>query len=289
MQNLIQKGRHVMNEVCDLHTHSVFSDGSCTPTELIARAEAIGLSAIALTDHNTVAGLPEFLAAAEGRPIEAVAGVEFSTDYRGIDLHIVALDVRPDRFEQVTRLMDDGVRAKEASNLDLVEALRTAGYPLDYAAIRDATPNGQVNRAHIAAAMMEKGYVRSVKEAFDTILDPKFGLYHPPKRPDSFEMIRFIKSIGAIAVMAHPLQKLDEAALREFLPPAIAAGLDAMETQHSSFDDRTIRKAAEIAEEFGLRQSGGSDFHGTAKPDVQLGTGRGNLAVPLEFLRRLRS
>lgn len=277
-----------MNEVCDLHTHSIFSDGSCTPAELIAQAESIGLAAIALTDHNTVAGLPEFLAAAEGKSVEAVAGAEFSTDYHGIDLHIVALDIPPDQFDRVTQRMDEGAKAKEASNIALVEALQKAGYQLDYPAIRDATPNGQVNRAHIASAMMEKGYVSSVKSAFDTILDPKFGLYQPPKRPGSFEMIRFIKSIGAIAVMAHPLIKLDEAGLREFLKPAIAAGLDAMETQHSSFDEQTSQKIRKIAAEFGLQQSGGSDFHGKAKPNVGLGTGCGNVSVPLEYLHRLR-
>lgn len=283
-----RKGWIGLKQICDLHTHSVFSDGSYTPAQLIAMAEDIGLSAIALTDHNTVAGLPEFLAAATGKQIEAVAGVEFSTDYRGLDLHIVALDIPPEAFDRITRLMEAGVKAKEESNLTLVEELAKIGYPLDYPAIRDATPHGQVNRAHIAAAMMEKGYVRSVKSAFDTILDPKFGLYHPPKRPDPFEMIRFIKSIGATAVMAHPFSKLDEAQLREFLVPAKAAGLDAMETMHSSFDAPTMERAAEIAVEFGLLPSGGSDFHGKAKPDVQLGTGRDNLAVPLEFLRQLR-
>lgn len=251
-------------------------------------AEEIGLSAIALTDHNTVAGLPEFLAAATGKQIEAVAGVEFSTDYRGIDLHIVALDVPPSQFDRISQRMEAGVKAKEESNLALVEQLAKIGYPLDYPAIRNATPHGQVNRAHIAAAMTEKGYVSSVKAAFDTVLDPKYGLYQPPKRPDSFEMIRFIKSIGAIAVMAHPFAKLDEAQLREFLVPAKAAGLDAIETMHSSFDGPTMQRAAEIAAEFGFLQSGGSDFHGKAKPDVQLGTGRGNVEVPLEFLRKLR-
>ncbi len=279
----------MMKEVCDLHTHSVFSDGSCTPTELIAQAESIGLSAIALTDHNTVAGLPEFFAAAEGKKVEAVAGIEFSTDYHGIDLHIVALDLPFQQFDRVMQLMEDGAKAKEISNIALVEALREAGYPLDYSTIRDNTPNGQVNRAHIATAMVDKGYVSSVRFAFDTILDPKFGLYHPPKRPDSFDMIRFIKSIGAIAVMAHPLLKLDEAQLRVFLKTAVTAGLDAIETHHSSFDAQTTEKAIELAAEFGLKQSGGSDYHGKAKPDVQLGVGRGNLQIPLEFLKTLRS
>ena len=136
-----------MDKICDLHTHSVFSDGTYTPEQLVKEAEAIGLSAIALTDHNTVAGLPRFLAAARGTPVEAVAGIEFSTDYRGIDLHIVALDVPVSRFEQVTARMEEGVRQKDASNAALCQALTAAGYPLDYNSFQDwlLKPLGQLS------------------------------------------------------------------------------------------------------------------------------------------------
>ena len=274
--------------LCDLHTHSVFSDGTWTPEELVEEAERIGLAAIALTDHNTVAGLPRFLRAAQGKAVEAVPGVEFSTDYRGIDLHIVALDVCPAQFERVTALMEEGVRAKQASNLDLAQGLCRAGYPVDYAAICSAVPGGQPNRAHFAAALVEQGCFPDRQAAFRTVLDPSFGLYHPPKRPDVFEIIRFIRSIGAVSVMAHPFLKLDETGVREFLRQALPAGLDAMETRYVSFDEKTTALAIRIAGESGLRQSGGSDFHGANKPGISIGTGLGGLRVPAEFLPLLR-
>ena len=129
----------------------------------------------------------------------------------------------------------------------------------------------------------------SRKEAFATLLDPKNGSYKPAKRPDSFEIIEFIKSIGAVAVMAHPLLKLNEEELREFLNRACPCGLDAMETNYVTFDEETTRTAVRIAEEYHLLQSGGSDFHGANKPGISLGTGYGNLAVPLEFLKKLKS
>ena len=274
---------------CDLHTHSIFSDGTWTPEELVAEAERQGLSAVALTDHNTVAGLPRFLNAARGKQVEAVPGVEFSTDYLDLDLHIVALDVRARAYDQVTALMEAGNRAKEESNLDLCEGLRKAGYPLDYPAIRDATPNQQVNRAHIARAMVDLGYFPDKDVAFATVLDPRNGIYHPPKRPGSFEMIRFIRSIGAIPVMAHPFLKLDEAGVREFLRQAVPAGLIGMECNYVSFTPEQTALALRLCGEFGILPSGGSDFHGTNKPGISLGTGKGTLAVPAEYLPALRA
>ena len=278
-----------MEAVVDLHTHSVFSDGTYSPTRLVREAKQRGLSAIALTDHNTVAGLPEFLRAGREAGVETVPGVEFSTDYRDMDLHVVALFVMPEVFPRVTDLMEEGVRAKEQSNRDLIEKLRCAGMPLDYEAIRSATPNGQVNRAHLAAAMQKAGYVCSIQDAFRRYLEPKFGLYTAPKRPDTFTMIRFIRSIGAVPVLAHPFLKLDEPGLRALLDRAVPAGLLGMETLYATFDGPTTALAVSVAEEYGLAQSGGSDFHGANKPDLQLGVGRGSLAVPYAFLDRLKA
>lgn len=273
--------------VCDLHTHSVYSDGTFTPAELIAGAKEAGLAAIALTDHNTVAGLPPFLAAAEGSGVEAVPGVEFSTDYGDIELHILALFVRPEHYGPITELMDDMLRRKEESNIALVAALNAAGYSLDYDAIRGRTPNGQVNRAHIAAELYRLGYVESVQDAFKKLLSPKRGLYVPPKRISSYEAIRFIKSLGAVAVLAHPFLNLDETLLRAFLPEAVEAGLDGMETAYAKYSPETTAMAMAIAAEFGLKNSGGSDFHGSNKPDIAIGKGRGDLAIPHEWLTDL--
>ncbi len=275
-------------EVCDLHTHSVYSDGTCTPAELLDQAEALGLSAIALTDHNTVAGLPEFLAAAEGRPVEAVAGIEFSTDYRGTELHMLGLFLKPSYFPQITALLAQYIREKEQSNQDLADALNRAGYHFDYDALRDSTPNGQINRAHIAAELTRRGYTGSVKEAFDRLLAVGQGFYTPPRRMSPFAAIEFIRSMGAAAVLAHPFLNLSEPALREFLTQAVPLGLDGMEALYATYTPETTRAALAVAGDFGLKISGGSDFHGGNKPDIRLGVGRGNLAVPMDVCRALR-
>ena len=273
---------------CDLHTHSTFSDGTMTPTQLVAEALRSGLTAIALCDRNTVAGLPEFLAAAEGTSVEAIPGIEFSTDYHGTELHVLGLFLKPESYAPVTELLENFRARKDQSNAELVEALGRGGYALDYAAIKAGTPNGQVNRAHIAAAVMEHGYVSSVKEAFKTLLAPEHGYYRPPERLNVFDAIRFIKAVGSVAVLAHPFLNLEEEELRRCLPGAKRAGLDGMETLYSAYSGETTALAAAIADEFGLKHSGGSDFHGSNKPEVHLGIGMGNLCIPLKILEELK-
>jgi predicted metal-dependent phosphoesterase TrpH len=272
---------------CDLHTHSFFSDGTYSPVELLEEAQRLGLTAIALTDHNTVAGLPALLAASENSDVEAVPGCEFSTDYHGVELHILGLFLAPERYETVTDLLEAAQKEKEQSNIDLVAALNGAGYTLDYGEICSRC-NGQIDRAHIAAAMVGKGYYPDMQACFRGPLSPKNGFYHPPKRIGAYDCIRFIKSIGAVAVLAHPFLSLDEAGLREFLPEAVKSGLDGMEVLYSKYSPETTATAFAIADEFGLKYSGGSDFHGGNKPDIALGTGRGNLAVPANWLEQLK-
>lgn len=273
---------------CDLHTHSVFSDGTFTPAQLIVAAKQAGLTALALTDHNTVAGLPDFLDAAAGSGVEPIPGIEISTDYGDVELHILALFVKPADYGPITKLMEEMVRRKEQSNIALAEALNRAGYPVDLAAIKAKTPNGQINRAHIAAELARLGYAVDIQDAFKKLLSPKRGLYVPLKRICSFEAIRFIKDLGCTAVLAHPFLNLDEAALRAFLPKAVECGLDGMEVAYSKYSPETTALAKKIADEFGLKYSGGSDFHGGNKPDIAIGKGRGDLAIPMAWLENLR-
>ena len=275
-----------MEKYCDLHAHSNASDGSLTPTQLLQLAVQTGLSAVVLCDHNTVAGLEEFTQAAEGLPIEAVPGVEFSTEYRGIELHILGLYIRPEHYPAINALLEDFKCRKERSNLALLKTLKAVGFELDYETI--CGNHSYVNRANIAEEMIRKGYVDSVREAFKTWLSPDRGYYTPPKRPDAYETIRFIKSMGAVAVLAHPFLNLDEAGLHAFLPEAVSCGLDAMETMYAKYDPQTTLLAKSIAEQYGILESGGSDFHGTAKPDIALGTGRGDLAIPMITLEALK-
>lgn len=277
-----------MKAYCDLHCHSVFSDGTDTPAQLLETACAQGLCALALTDHNTVAGLPDFLAAAQGKDIEAVPGVEFSTDYEGIELHILALYLRTEYFPQVTHLMRQYHLRKEESNRELVEKLAKAGYCVDYERIRAATPKGEANRALIAAELTRMGYTASVKEAFERLLRQSCGYYTPPLRPTPREMLQLIHELGAVSVLAHPYLNLTEPQLEVFLSRAKAWGLQGMEVRYSTYDEQTTRAADAIAARFGLLPSGGSDYHGANKPDISLGTGRRELCVPCEWALRIR-
>ena len=244
-----------------------------------AEAKRLGLI-IALTDHNTAAGLPEFMDAARELGVTALPGVEFSTEHAGRELHLLGLFVQPEHYAAVERMVREQHVLKEISNMEMVERLNRAGYMIDYAKVKRRNPNGNANRAHMAAELMEQGYVASVREAFDTILSDDGGFYVPPSRLQLTDVIKDLCRIGVLPVLAHPLQELSAAELRELLPDAVMAGLAGMETVHSSYSPEEIALAEAIAGEFGLLSSGGSDFHGAVKPDVALGTGNGELCIP---------
>lgn len=276
-------------KICDLHTHSVYSDGTYTPKALIDSAIQAGLSALALCDHNTVDGLPDFLSAGQDANIELIAGAEFSVDYNGKELHLLGLFIPQNRFSQVAQLMEDVIARKMQSNLNLIQALNQAGYAIDYEAIRNATPNQKFNRAHIAAELTRKGYTSSIKEAFKKLLSPSAGYYKEPEMLSVWEMLDFIIQIGAVPVLAHPFLNLSEPELIQFLPRAKARGLVGMECSYSLYDSEKTQKSFALADQFGLKYSGGSDFHGSNKPDIAIGIGKGNLQIPYEWVTALKN
>lgn len=272
---------------CDLHTHSVCSDGSYTPAKLIRAAKELNL-AIALTDHNTVSGLPEFMEEAARLGVKAIAGIEFSTIHKEQEFHLVGLFLDSCHYERIEQMMARFHVLKEISNLEMLRKLNAAGYDIDYESVKARNRNGHPNRAHIAAELKDRGYVSSINEAFDTLIGDYGPFYVPCERLETVEAIRLLLQMRAVPVLAHPLKDVSEEKLRRILPELIDAGLVAMETQHCTYDDKKIAIATRIAEEFGLLFSGGSDFHGIHKPKVKLGTGTGNLAVPISFLERLQ-
>lgn len=272
---------------CDLHTHSRYSDGTYTPRELLEAADNIGLSAIVLCDHNTVSGLDEFVREGENFCAEAVPGIELSTEWRGKELHIIGLYINPSHYDKINDLVDEMRREKTESYRKCVKSLNRAGYNIDYEQLMAATDCG-INRAHIARELLRLGYVDSVKEAFSGLISKTGGHYTAPKYISSLDAIRFLKSIGAVAVWAHPYLSLDANQVREFLPLFKEAGLDAMETVYPTYDEQTTNLARETALEFGILESGGSDFHCPVKPGIELGVGRGNLFVPSEFHLKLK-
>lgn len=277
-------------KLCDLHTHSYFSDGTKSPTEIVRLAEEAGLSAVALTDHNTAKGLGEFMKAGENSSVITVPGCEFSTGYGEDDteLHIVGLFFPEEMWVEIEDFVELMHVAKKQSNVRLIKKLNEAGYNISYEEVGAITDADEFNRAHVARVLMAKGYVKSVNEAFKTVLREGGGMYVPPKRINALVTISFIKNYGGIAVLAHPFLNLSYEGLLEFLPKAKEAGLDAIETNYSTFTPEETEKAKSLAKRFGLLESGGSDYHGDTKPDISVGTGRGGLSIPFEFYEKLK-
>lgn len=273
---------------CDLHIHSNFSDGTLTPAELIAIAEKQNISAVALCDHNTVKGLPDFMKAAENSKVIAVNGIEISTEYNGTELHILGLFLPEEKFSEITDMMSRIKVFKEKSNKNLVANLRNGGYLIDYDDIKSKNGGAYINRAHIAAELIEKGYFTDRKEAFDTVLSPDGGYYTPPERFKALDIIKYLDSIGAVPAWAHPFLDMNADEINVFLPIAKAHGLVGMETRYSEYNEETQKTAEMLAEKHRIKQSGGSDFHGRNKPDISMGTGKGNLEVPFEFYEKLK-
>ena len=247
------------------------------------------LGAVALTDHNTVAGCARFAAAAAGKPIHAVCGTEFTTDFGGTELHLLGLFLPPAVFAEVTAFTAKRNAMKEESNRQTIENLRAAGYDISYDELCAAFPGIFRNRSHIAQLLMRRGIVKTVAEAFQKLLDTDCGFYIRPHNPSFFDTIRQIKAWGGVAVWAHPLYHVDISKVYAILPAAAAAGLDGAEVYYSTYSDADTAAMLAAVKAFGLLPSGGSDFHGSVKPDIALGTGRGNLAVPYSCYEALRA
>ncbi len=271
----------------DLHTHTTASDGSLTPTELVVLAVERGISILALTDHNTVAGLPEFMTAAQGKPLRAIPGAELTCELEGEELHILALDIPRENFSAVTDLMAGRLREIRQSMVDLTRRLQADGYAISYEEVRKAHPDSLINRAHIALAVVKAGYAPDVHTAIQTLLSEASGYYRPAKRLPAPEVISAIRNMGAIPVWAHPFLRFDESRIRRALTQLVPAGLAAMETEYVTYTPEQTAQARALAAEFGIKRGGGSDFHGAPKPKVRLGTGLGNLNIPESIAEQL--
>ncbi len=275
-------------KICDLHTHTYYSDGTLSPDELIDTAVSSGLSAIALTDHNTTRGIPEFLRASAEKNVIGIAGCELTSEFEGCELHILGLFLDEYNICEIQKFGDKFTEGKKKSNEDLAKALNRGGYKIDFEKIKEKHDHGYINRAHFAMELTRLGYVRDRSEAFETLLSPNGKFYVPPYRPSATETVEFLRDMRAVPVLAHPFRSMSEEILLDFLGKAKKCGLVGMETLYAKHTEQETAKAISIAQDFGLIQSGGSDFHGSNKPDTQLGTGLGNLAVPFEFVENLK-
>lgn len=272
----------------DLHVHSNASDGTLTPSEVVQLAKKTNLCAMALTDHDTVEGVAEAMAAGKENNIEVIPGVELSCAYISKEIHIVGLFVDCEN----TGFLDELTRLKEtrnARNEEMAEKCREMGMQITMEELFNEYPDAVITRAHFAALLAKKGYVSSVKDAFDRYLNDHGPCFVPRYKMPCEETIALIHSAGGIAILAHPiLYKLGNTELEKLVRYLTKCGLDGIEALYSTYtsgDETLIRK---LARENGLLISGGSDFHGTNKPHIQLGVGKGNLKIPYDVLENLR-
>ncbi len=278
-----------MTVCCDLHVHSNCSDGSCSPEQLVVLARETGLSAIALCDHNTTAGLPRFLAAAAGTALAAVAGVEVTCGFEGKEVHVLGLFLPPDKFGETAEFLTEINTRKLDSNARLLKALGAAGYAITAENVQAFAGDAIPNRVHFAKALVQIGAVDSVKAAFDTLLSESCGYYRSAEKLDALAVVAFLRSVGALPVMAHPLLNLTDEELHRFLPRAKEYGLVGLECYYSLFITQQTKQALKLASDYGLLVSGGSDFHGTSRADIALGCGLGDLVVPMAVYETLRA
>lgn len=281
-----------MNSI-DLHTHSTASDGTYTPTELVHYAASKGLSAIALTDHDTTDGIEEALAAAkelanDGINIEVIPGIEFSSEYRGKDIHIVGLyiDVHSDYFQRRLELF---VNSRTKRNEEMVRRLNAHGIPVTMHELEALYPSSVITRAHFAKFMFNKGYVKSIKEAFDRYVGDRCPCFVPRAKISPMRAVEIIRKSGGVPILAHPvlygMGKTELYKLTAKLKDSGLVGVEALYSTYNNSDERDIRA---LAKEYNLLLSGGSDFHGLNKATIDLGTGTGHLFVPEELLTKIK-
>ena len=274
-------------EYIDLHVHSNASDGTYSPKEVVEYAESKGLYAFALTDHDTVDGIEEAIETARTKIVKVIPGIEISADFGGSDLHILGLNVDY-TSEGFVKIVDECRRSRDERNRKMIEKIREHGMPLTEEIMLERFGNASVTRAHFARYMMDEGYVSSKEEAFNRYLNPGKPCYVSRERISPEMAIRLILEAGGHPVLAHPLlYKMGHDRLYSTINYLKTLGLQGIEGIYSLNTPSDDQKMEKIAREYGLFLTGGSDFHGSNKPAIDLGTGKGNLRISKELLKNI--
>ena len=279
-----------MNNI-DLHVHTTASDGTCTPAEVVALAKEKGLAAIAITDHDGVGGYAEAADAGKKLGVEVVSGIEISTkfvtDEYGYAVHILGYYIDT-ASPELTPVLEWVVNDRDERNRKMVALMQADGLPITYEYMHERFGD-VVGRPHFAEYLVEQGLASSVQDAFDKYVE-KGRRYWLPRHFLSIERsVEIIKLAGGVPVLAHPFQyKRDDAGLRELIEHCMESGLKGMECRYSGYTEEMSGYLEKLADEYGLIKTGGSDFHGGNKPAISLGSGKGTLNVPYEFLEKLK-
>lgn len=276
-----------MEKYIDLHVHSNCSDGTMTPTEVVEHAAKKGLSAIALTDHDTINGIAEAKAAAKTYGVEVIPGIEFSTNYQGKDIHILGLNVNVDNNYFVTNLQQF-LDSRDVRNQKIINLLAEQGIDISWESMKEAFPQAVWTRANFARYLLDRHYIKSMQDAFSRYIGEGCPCYVPREKVTPYQAIHLIHEGGGYAILAHPLlYHFNETELETLVDRLVQAGLDGIEAIYSKnrwTDESNMRR---LARKFNLKITGGSDFHGDNKPDIDIGTGRGNLKIPYSIWKQL--
>jgi predicted metal-dependent phosphoesterase TrpH len=272
----------------DLHSHTNESDGSLAPSTLIEDAVRGGVTVLAITDHDTLAGYDLALDAAQAAGLELVCGIELSTKLRGHSTHLLGYFPAAGPLEEFRGWVRGQQQARRDRNIRLAARLRELGFDITLEEA-EARGRGMTGRPHFAAILLEKGYVRDYRQAFDDYLDESARGYVYRQEPTFAEGVAVVRQAGGIASLAHPTRVHGDVA--EMMPELCTAGLNAIEAYHSDHGPEETAYFVELAHRYGLLVTGGSDFHGeTVKPGVKLGSGyQGNLRVPPDVMDHLRN
>ncbi|WP_035042009.1 PHP domain-containing protein [Desulfovibrio sp. X2] len=271
----------------DLHTHSTASDGTCAPAEVVRLAHEAGLAAVALTDHDTVDGLAEAGAEAARIGIEFVRGCELAAKSTPRTVDILGLWL-PEEPERLTGALAWLIEMREERNREIIRTLAKLGVPVSYEDLL-AEAGGTIGRPHIAKLLVRTGFASSVQDAFDVFLK-RGGKAHVPKTALSDEeAVELLKSEGATVILAHPgIYNLSIGEIEPLVKRLKGHGLDGIEARYTEHAANKTREYLCLAERLDLVVSGGSDFHGSIKPGIRIGVGKGNLTVPHAVLDALK-
>ncbi len=276
-----------MEKYIDLHTHSLKSDGSMTPAEVVREAKKAGLAAIALTDHDTVDGLPEAIAEGKKIGVEVIPAIEFSVQSK-TETHILGYFIdynNPDLKQMLKEVVDLRIERNHVTTARLNEL----GFDITLEEVRALAPNNFVGRAHFARVLMDKGYTQSVKEGFDKYMSVGKYAYCEKQRLTARDAVELIAKCSGISFLAHPhLTKLPDDELRDFLLELKGYGLCGLEGYYTDYTPEMQAKYQALANELGLMISGGSDFHAAMKPHISIGTGLGNMKIPYSVLEKMK-
>ncbi|MCX5672616.1 MAG: PHP domain-containing protein [Planctomycetota bacterium] len=275
-------------DLVDLHVHSTVSDGLFPPHEVVRLAAEMGLRAVALTDHDTVAGVPEALAAGRALGIEVIPGVEFSADFDDGACHILGYFLDP-THQPFLDLLHEAREGREERNLKILARLNELGIPLTMEEVTRGAKDGVLTRGHFASALLERKVVKKWDEAFEKYLGRDGLAYVSRRRVTPADAIQAVRAAGGLAALAHPRQLNRGAAeTDEWIERLAAAGLEAVETASPDHTPNYARRYKAAAERLGLLEVGGTDWHGRPEANIRLGLGAGSMAVHYDLVQRMK-